>query len=284
MNKKSGLIGIFFSFILSFSFMACDGNGPETKTYSVIIGPLTYGTITASPTNGIEGTEITLTVTPETGYQLKAGTLKYGTIAINESTKKFNLPAEHVTVVAEFESESTTYDGQVYNMDSSGREALTNLSGGNILAKSDYGWNDTHNEDVDEDWWLQVGTITNNKIIISLPESVDDLFFRDDDHNKFGADFKFGVPGPRKRFYLVKNFVYFSDENIDWYTEEINMLYLKTAQANYVYDDEEPELTINLDAGWNYIIRTEDTVTKIVSLDIAYQDGFKWYLHDEANE
>jgi hypothetical protein len=177
-----------------------------------------------------------------------------------------------------------SYNGQVYNMDSSDREALNNLPNGSILAKSDDGWDDTHNEDTDSSWWLEVGSITDNKITISLPESVDESFFRDDDHSKFGADFKLGVTGPRKRLYLVKDFVAFPEAGIDWYTAEINVLYLKTAQPNYVDDEEKPELTLNLDAGWNFYIRTEDTVTKIDSLDSAYQDGFKWYLHDEANE
>lgn len=265
--------------------MACDGNGPETKIYSVTIGTLTHGIIVANPTSGIEGTEINLTVTPESAYQLKMGTLKYGTTAINETTKKFNLPASDVTVTAEFElSALGSYDGQVYNMDSDDREALTNLPNGNILAKSDYGWQGTHNEDIDPSWWLQVGTITGNKITISLPGSVDDSFLRDDERSKFGADFKLGITGPRKRFYLVKNFEYFPDPGIYWYTEEVSVLYVKTAQSNYVIDDEEPELIINLDAGWNFYIRTADTITKIDSLDIGYQDGFKWYLHDEANE
>jgi hypothetical protein len=182
------------------------------------------------------------------------------------------------------EDEPEIYNGQVYNMDSSDREALTNLPDGSILAKSDYGWDDTHDGDIDSNWWLQVGTITSSKITISLPGSVDESFLRDDDNSKFGADFKLGVTGPRKRFYLVKNFVYIPSVGIDWYTEEINVLYLKTAQSGYVIDDEEPELTIDLDEGWNFYIRTEDTVTKIVSLDVAYQNGFKWYLHDEANE
>jgi hypothetical protein len=285
MNKQIFFAGIFFSLIFGFSFMTCDGNGPETKIYSVTIGTLTHGIIEANPMSGIEGTEINLTVTPESDYQLKVGTLKYGTTAINETTKKFNLPASDVTVTAEFELIALgPYDGQVYNMDSDDREALTNLPNGNILAKSDYGWDDTHDEDIDSGWWLQVGTITGNKITISLPGSVDDSFLRGDEKSKFGADFKLGVAGPRKRFYLVKNFEYFPDPEIYWYTEEVNVLYVKTAQSNYVIDDEEPEFLINLDAGWNFYIRTEDTVEKIASLDEAYQDGFKWYLHDEANE
>jgi hypothetical protein len=251
-------------------------------TYSVTIGTLTHGKIVANPTSGVEGTEINLTVTPEENYQLKEGTLKYGTTAIDETTKKFNLPASDVMITAEFEL--IPYDGQVYNMHSSGREALTNLPDGDILAKSDYSWDDDHDEDTDSDWWLKVGTITSNKITISLPENVDDTFFRGDGHNKFSASFKLGVTGPRKRFFLAKNFVDVPDMDIDWPTERVSVLYVTTVQNNYMIDDEEPELILDLDAGWNYYIRTEGAVTKIDSLDTAYKNGFKWYLYDEANE
>jgi hypothetical protein len=88
-------------------FIGCNpGNGPGDNIYAVTIGTLTNAngsTITANPESGTEGTEITLTVTPGSGYQLKAGTLTYGTTAIDEVTKKFNLPASDVTVTAEFE-------------------------------------------------------------------------------------------------------------------------------------------------------------------------------------
>lgn len=104
--KKSVVLGLLV-IILAFCVIGCgnDGNGDDTDDiYTVTIGTLTNGTITASPTSGTVGTEISLTVTPDNGYQLKAGTLKYGTTAIDEATKKFNLPAENVTVTAEFES------------------------------------------------------------------------------------------------------------------------------------------------------------------------------------
>jgi hypothetical protein len=100
MNKI--LVG--FIIVLTFSFIACPGTGSEDqiKEYTVTIGGLTNGTITANPTSGIEGTEIVLTVTPSNGYCLKNGTLKYGTNLIDEATKKFNLPAENTIVMAEF--------------------------------------------------------------------------------------------------------------------------------------------------------------------------------------
>lgn len=80
------------------------------SNYTVSIASLTGGTIVASPVSGVEGTEITLTVTPESGKQLKEGTLKYTPVggdtatSIDETTKKFNLPAANVTVSAEFEA------------------------------------------------------------------------------------------------------------------------------------------------------------------------------------
>jgi hypothetical protein len=98
------LIGVIFALI----FIGCDnGNNSEAKMYTVTIGTLTNAngsTITANPTIDVEGTEITLTITPSNNYQLKTGTLKYGTTTIDEVTKKFNLPAENVTITAEFET------------------------------------------------------------------------------------------------------------------------------------------------------------------------------------
>ena len=93
--------------VLVFGFIGCDNGNSNVETYietyTVTIGTLTNGSISANPTSGVEGTEITLTVNPGDLYRLKTGTLKYGSTLINETTQKFNLPAENVTVIAEFE-------------------------------------------------------------------------------------------------------------------------------------------------------------------------------------
>ena len=95
---------VFIVLVIGFVLFGCDnGDGTNDKIYTVTIGSLTNGSISANPTSGVEGTEITLTVTPNSGYKLKAGSLKYGAIVINEETKRFNLPAENVTITAEFE-------------------------------------------------------------------------------------------------------------------------------------------------------------------------------------
>ncbi|TGE31851.1 leucine-rich repeat protein [Desulfosporosinus sp. Sb-LF] len=75
-----------------------------TTNYSVSIGTLTDGNITANPTLAITGTAINLTITPDEGMQLKAGTLKYndGTDHVIIGTS-FTMPAANVTVTAVFE-------------------------------------------------------------------------------------------------------------------------------------------------------------------------------------
>ena len=75
---------------------------PDPDENDIVIGTFANGAITASPAKAIEGTEITLTVTPDNGYVLKPGSLKYNGTAVDESTKKFIMPDGEVTIAAEF--------------------------------------------------------------------------------------------------------------------------------------------------------------------------------------
>lgn len=70
--------------------------------YTVSVGTLTGGTITASPTSARAGALVTLTISPETNMQLKTGTLKYNGIDITGTS--FTMPANDVTITAEFEA------------------------------------------------------------------------------------------------------------------------------------------------------------------------------------
>jgi len=111
--KKNVFLGLFV-ILLAFclTVVGCDNGSTNrnrnenvddnTQVYTVTIGTLTNGSITANPTSGVVGTEITLTVISDSGYVLKNGSLKYETTPINEITLKFNLPAKNVIVNAEF--------------------------------------------------------------------------------------------------------------------------------------------------------------------------------------
>jgi hypothetical protein len=69
--------------------------------YIVMIDEMEGGTITANPEIADAGDTITLTITPDTGKQLKSGTLKFNDTPISGTT--FTMPAEDVLITAEFE-------------------------------------------------------------------------------------------------------------------------------------------------------------------------------------
>jgi hypothetical protein len=80
----------------------------EAINYSISIGTLSNGGITANKGTATVGTTITLTVAPAGGYALKAGSLKVNNGEVNLSgsgnTYTFAMPAADATVGAEFEA------------------------------------------------------------------------------------------------------------------------------------------------------------------------------------
>ncbi|OPX43326.1 endo-1,4-beta-xylanase A precursor [Ruminiclostridium hungatei] len=80
----------------------------SVPAYTITIAPLEGGTVEALPSKARPGTVITLTVAPEAGKQLKAGSLKYNGTAVTGNT--FIMPAENVTITAEFEDKPTVLE------------------------------------------------------------------------------------------------------------------------------------------------------------------------------
>jgi hypothetical protein len=80
--------------------------------YTVTVNPsLTNGTVTPGGANAVEGATVTLTVQPNTGYQLKAGSPRVnnaggGAVPVSGAgtAYSFTMPASNVTVSAEFEA------------------------------------------------------------------------------------------------------------------------------------------------------------------------------------
>jgi formylglycine-generating enzyme required for sulfatase activity len=77
--------------------------------YTVRVDVADQGHIFATPVFGKEGTVISLRLYPDVGYRLKSNTLRYITgagqsVSIDEVAREFSLPADNVTVRAEFEN------------------------------------------------------------------------------------------------------------------------------------------------------------------------------------
>ncbi|MBE6997553.1 MAG: hypothetical protein E7427_05220 [Ruminococcaceae bacterium] len=80
------------------------GGGVET-TYQIILAETAHGAVTASRVTAPKGAEITLTVTPDTGYTqsgIKVLDAKGNTVAVTDH--KFTMPASDVTVTVTFEA------------------------------------------------------------------------------------------------------------------------------------------------------------------------------------
>lgn len=78
-----------------------------TTAYAVNIDEtITNGTISAEPTSGTEGTEVTLTVTPDAGYQLATLTVdgQDVTASVVDNKYTFTMPAADVAVSATFKA------------------------------------------------------------------------------------------------------------------------------------------------------------------------------------
>ncbi|MDI6914482.1 MAG: cell wall-binding repeat-containing protein [Desulfitobacteriaceae bacterium] len=94
--------------------------------YDIDTSSLTGGSITANPNPAAAGETVDLTITPDVGKKLKAGTLKYNDGSDHLITgQSFTMPASDVTVSAEFETVSSGPGGDGGGLSDSGTTTVT---------------------------------------------------------------------------------------------------------------------------------------------------------------
>ena len=90
---------------------------PDEGDFTITVNaPPTGGTITTNRTRANEGDEIIVTVTPKTGYQMKAGSLRYAFSEPGAEYKtitgnSFKMPGGDVSITCDWETASTTVNG-----------------------------------------------------------------------------------------------------------------------------------------------------------------------------
>ena len=82
------------------------------KEYSVTVTSDGNGTVSADPTSGAEGTEVTLTATPNEGYQFRSCLVVSGGVTVNDN--KFTIGTADVQVIAIFEKHEHDWDEPTY--------------------------------------------------------------------------------------------------------------------------------------------------------------------------
>lgn len=90
----------------------------SVTTYPVKVSTVPNGTITVSPTEAAEGATVTVTVTPNSGYQMVAGSLKYseasaGGAVVTISGNTFTMPGIEVSVSCQFEAVTAATESPV---------------------------------------------------------------------------------------------------------------------------------------------------------------------------
>lgn len=86
----------------------------EDRTYKIAVANISGGTVTATPNPAAAGEEVKLTIEPNDGKKLVAGSLKYSLqsagaapVAIDESTLTFIMPAGDININAQFEDDAS---------------------------------------------------------------------------------------------------------------------------------------------------------------------------------
>lgn len=84
------------------------------RTYKIAVSNISGGTVTATPNPAAAGEEVKLTIEPNDGKKLVAGSLKYSLqsagaapVAIDESTLTFIMPAGDININAQFEDDAS---------------------------------------------------------------------------------------------------------------------------------------------------------------------------------
>ena len=115
------------------------GDTPQPTTYGITIGNMSNGSVTATPNSNIAaGTEVSLTVEPDPGYELDELIVTGNTSGNNVTVanNKFTMPSEDVTVNATFtESSSGGNAGpMIYTPSSSNSGTLTGAPTSSVTA------------------------------------------------------------------------------------------------------------------------------------------------------
>lgn len=101
------------------------------ERYGITISEMEHGTVTADKSSATAGETVTLTVTPDSGYHLKAGSLLAGDTVVAGNT--FTMPAKAVTITALFEQDAAepavgSYKNGVYTGSAQGRNGTVAVS------------------------------------------------------------------------------------------------------------------------------------------------------------
>jgi hypothetical protein len=272
---------VLFSIIFGLFFFGCNGNdnvdkfvvktNEETNNDIATLGLV--GTTVLSNNPNVATAEITETA------KIKITSVSEGIAGITVSDDANRNATINISVseigsitignIVKYSSPEP-YDGQIfhYSIDMTipayvEGEPVTTISTGTI---KDRRQNNVNSDDPNV--YIIVGSISNNKVTLSLPTTVDNSKLDNEKGPYVGIFGSWGIDGTSQRLDLMCF-------NGDYMGDSV-VIYSAAAKEDLAHDGD----TLNVDAGWNFFIHPFDDGTryKVSSLDELYQKGFKWYL------
>lgn len=95
---------------------------PQADMYTITIASMENGSVTADNVSAVEGATVTLTATPDEGYEFGEWSVTAGAEVVEVVDNKFTMPAANVTVSATF-TEKPAADGETITFDNLGYES-----------------------------------------------------------------------------------------------------------------------------------------------------------------
>ena len=246
----------------------------EKRNYNVSIGSISNGSISLGKAAATLNENVTFTVTPNSNYRLKAGTVKYTyngsdyIPALTGGTYSFNMPAYDVTVKAEFERiyTVTLFNNKPVDIITDPTASFNNTSG-----ESTYAAGDTIDVSViinDEDWIINT---------INVEPGIGNI----------AASMQFTMPASnvtitvtyklKKEYYSV-TLGSLSNGTIQFYNDPVNGSMIASAMAgDKVYLDIQPVNGYQLKAG------SLNAGTGVIISTTGYPPARPYFTMPEAN-
>lgn len=152
------------------------GSSTGTTMYGITIAAMEHGTVTANKSVAAAGDTITLTVTPDEGYQLKSGSLMANDAVVTGNT--FTMPDKAVRITALFEQKAVTpttgsYKDGTYTGSATGHggkvSVTVTVKNGNISSI------DVTEQKESKDYWQKAIAIIEKLLGLGNDSAVDDV-------------------------------------------------------------------------------------------------------------
>ena len=111
MKRKIGIVALALMLVFAFvGLTACEVT--DGKTYKITVKTAQHGKVAVSASTATEGTDITVTLTPDTGYKVSEVKQNGTALTVKDGKATFKMPAADVEITATFVEESKPTPGQ----------------------------------------------------------------------------------------------------------------------------------------------------------------------------